>query len=54
MNIEKCKGKGCKAKETCWRYKSPKYKDTEYLSIPLLKDLESGCEYYWYYIKGRK
>ena len=44
-DITMCKGVGCEAKETCFRYtaKPNEYRQSYFVETP---DLNGGCEYY--------
>ena len=45
-DITMCEGKGCKSKNTCYRYKAEPniFRQAYFIESPI-KD--SGCEYYW-------
>lgn len=43
-DITMCKGVGCEAKETCYRYTAkPSYMQSYFIETP---DINGGCEYY--------
>ena len=49
-DISKCTGKGCKSKETCYRYtaKADEYWQSYSDFWREIKDDENKCSHYWY------
>tara|TARA_R110000782_G_scaffold138615_1_gene231165 strand:+ start:973 stop:1125 length:153 start_codon:yes stop_codon:yes gene_type:complete len=44
-DISMCEGKGCEAKETCYRFKATPNKHRQSYIKPDIRS--GGCDYYW-------